>query len=282
MNLFFLIRIVLLIHLNWMCHFNKDMILCNNYVVENCIAGRKYDTRIYRLLTKYHKNNNSNIVKLNGEIPNNGVSKRKDISYNEKGVTILNVQSDGFSSKNARKQAKAMKNKLNTFETKKYSFLEKKIFKELDYMDFLKSNRTITNKVYKRITCKKYGFRLAIPLILLLLLLAVLLVDLSLGLVSKKSLLEVSGLWKPLESLSKETNGWLSKFIEFVKENITWLSKSAEWVEGTENYTYVIGNTFGIIMYFLPFFILGVILILWIIYYHKKVKKFEKIKFRKG
>ncbi|SBS97598.1 Plasmodium exported protein (Pm-fam-a like), unknown function [Plasmodium malariae] len=236
------------------------MIPCNNYVVENCIAGRKYDTRIYRLLTKYHKNNNSNIVKLNGEIPNNGESKRKDISYNEKGATTLNVQSDGFSSKNARKQAKATKNKLNTFETKKYSFLEKKIFKELDYMDFLKNNRTITNKVYKRITCKKYGFRLAIPLILLLLLSVVLLVDLSLGLVYKKSLLKVSGLWETLESLSKETNGWLSQFIKFVKENLPWLSKSAQWAQETGS----------------------VILILWIIYYHKKVKKFEKIKFRKG
>ncbi|SBT85479.1 fam-l protein [Plasmodium malariae] len=282
MNLFFLIRIVLLIHSNWMCHFKKDVILCNNYVPENCFAGRKYDTRIYRLLTKYHKNNDSNIVKLNGEIPNNGVSERKDISYNEKGATTLNVQSDIFSSKKGRKQAKAMKNKSNTFETKKYSFLEKKIFKELDYMDFLKSNRTITNKVYKKITCKKYGLRLATPLILLLLLLVVLLVDLSLGLASGKSLLEVSGLWKPLQSLSTETNGWLYTFIEFVKEYLPWLSKRAEWVEETGTNTYVIGNTFGIIMYFLPFFILGVILILWIIYYHKKVKKFEKIKFRKG
>ncbi|KAI4841548.1 fam-l protein [Plasmodium brasilianum] len=38
---------------------------------------------------------------------------------------------------------------------------------------------------------------------------------------------------------------------------------------------------FGIFIYLLPFILFGVTLILKVVYYHKKVKKYEKIKFRK-
>ncbi|KAI4837508.1 hypothetical protein MKS88_003985 [Plasmodium brasilianum] len=44
---------------------------------------------------------------------------------------------------------------------------------------------------------------------------------------------------------------------------------------------YCASGFLGFLIYFVPIFILSIILISGLVYYHKKVKKYEKIKFRK-
>ncbi|SBT01704.1 Plasmodium exported protein (Pm-fam-a like), unknown function [Plasmodium malariae] len=255
----------------------------------------KIDTRNYRLLANYKKNKDSIITGLKEEILNNGVHESKDLTYKEKEKTGQKKLSCKYSSRNGGVDVKAMGNKYCTFETKKYSNMEKKIFKELDYVNFLQNNRTISDKTYKKIIHKKYGLKLAIPVLLFLFFLIVSIVDFSLGFSTTNVSWERSflGLWPHLKELTNNADGWLSKLLDWLKKNTSGLWK--HYVVGTQNNVCdlckaasdsldikcILGQLFGYILYFVPLIILGVTFISWIIYYHKKVKKYQKIKLRK-
>ncbi|SBS93138.1 Plasmodium exported protein (Pm-fam-a like), unknown function [Plasmodium malariae] len=257
---------------------------------------RKIDTRNYRLLENYKKNKDSIITGLNEDVPYNKLNKKKDISNNAKWETGKKELSSRCFSRNMGVDKKVMKNKSCIFETKKYSNMEKKIFKELDYQNFLKKNRTITDKTYKKIISKKYGLRLAIPVLLFLSLFIVFIVDFSLGFKTKVSW-EGSflGLWSHLKELTNDESGWLFKVLTWLKKKSPGLwqhygatEQTSSTVCGlckaaTDNLDVkcILGQLFGYIIYFIPFIILGVSFISWIIYYHKKVKKYQKIKLRK-
>lgn len=211
--------------------------------------------------------------------------KKGDISNNEKGATTKITELNGSLLSNTEGCKQANKNKSCIFETKKYSRFESKIFKELDYLDFLKNNRTISDKTYKKVICKKYGLRFALPILLILFFIAVLMIDLTMGLIfsNKGGLWYHIGLWDHIKSLSEIVK-------EFNSHLPSWLTKCASWISdnhgnggssGKCNEVCTLNNLFGIVVYFLPFIILGITLILRVVYYHKKVKKYEKIKFRK-
>ncbi|SBS99558.1 Plasmodium exported protein (Pm-fam-a like), unknown function [Plasmodium malariae] len=268
----------------------------NNPMDVNCMFHRKIDKRNYRLLTKYKHDKNSIITGLNEDVPYNKLNKKKDISNNENWEAGKKELSSRCFSKNMGVDKKAMKNKSCIFKTKKYSHMEKKIFKELDYQNFLKKNRTITDKTYKKIISKKYGLRLAIPVLLFLSLFIVFIVDFSLGF-NNKVAWEGSflGLGSHLKELTNDTDGWLSKVLEWLRDNTSgfWrhygmgeqstacelCNAVKEGVKISEKC--ILGQLLGYILYFVPFIILGVTFISWVIYYHKKVKKYEKIKLRK-
>ncbi|SCP03001.1 fam-l protein [Plasmodium malariae] len=290
------IKISVFVLLIWICHLNNDMMMFNNPMDVNCMFHRKIDKRNYRLLTKYKHDKNSIITGLNEDVPYNKLNKKKDISNNEKWETGKRELSSRCFSRNMGVDKKAMKNKSCIFETKKYSNMEKKIFKELDYQNFLKKNRTITDKTYKKIISKKYGLRLAIPVLLFLSLFIVFIVDFSLGFKTKVSW-EGSflGLWSHLKELTNDESGWLFKVLTWLKKKSPGLwqhygatEQTSSTVCGlckaaTDNLDVkcILGQLFGYIIYFIPFIILGVSFISWIIYYHKKVKKYQKIKLRK-
>ncbi|SBT01678.1 Plasmodium exported protein (Pm-fam-a like), unknown function [Plasmodium malariae] len=137
--------------------------------------GKLY-IRNYRLLAKYNNDKDSSTVCLKKEIPV-GVNNKNDITYIEKESTKKKKASNGYAPRNARGNKKCMRNKSCIFEMKKYSHLEKKIFKELDYVDFLKKNKTISDKIYKTIIRKKCGLRFALPLLLILVLLVSFILD---------------------------------------------------------------------------------------------------------
>ncbi|SBS96705.1 Plasmodium exported protein (Pm-fam-a like), unknown function, partial [Plasmodium malariae] len=239
--------------------------------LNECYNNRKkLYTRYYRLLAKYKQVKDSSIVCLKEDIPN-GDNNKKDIFSNEKRNTGTMKQSNGNPLYNVKGHKQSMKNKSCIFETKKYSHLEKKIFKELDYEDFLKNNRTISDKLYKKIIFKKYRLRIVLPLLLFFLLIIPLILDLS------GSFALVTELYKALgKYLGK---GWTTNLKE-------WLCASPFWWLGRElqhsskKYSYIVIPFFRSIIYFLPLFILGVTIILRIVYYHKKVKKYERIKFK--
>ncbi|SBT00341.1 Plasmodium exported protein (Pm-fam-a like), unknown function, partial [Plasmodium malariae] len=219
----------------------------------------------------------SSIVSVKNEITN-GVNDKKNICNNEKWVATKKKQSNGFIPGKERAHKKDTKNKSCIFETKKYSRLENKIFKELDYMDFLKNNRTIGDKLYKKLTRKKLAIRLASPLILFLLLLIGFLLDVFAGCWFIRGLMKIlnwtlgwNNWYKSLhDSLRNSPLGVLFKS-NLITFNTKSLQKGHILVE----------NFFYYLIYCIPYFILVFTITLGIVYYHKKVKKYNEIKFRK-
>ncbi|SBS94953.1 Plasmodium exported protein (Pm-fam-a like), unknown function [Plasmodium malariae] len=224
-------------------------------------------------------------------ITNNDMTERKDIFNNENIFEQLNRQSNRSLSRNIKRHKNVKKNNSRIFETKQYSRFEKKIFKELDYANFLKNNRGISNRIYQKIIRKKYGFRLSLPIFFVLLLSVLLLLDLFVGYGL------VNGLFKVLniisEPLGYQAKGSVKAVQEMLKPlhnrliNSTFSSffKSAaqvtKQVDKSIDKHYYITGFFGFLIYFIPLFIIGVTCILRVFYYHKKVKKYEKIKFKK-
>ncbi|SBT85947.1 fam-l protein [Plasmodium malariae] len=169
-------KVFTFILLSWIYHFYIYKSTHNKSFVEYCKNHRKLYIRNYRLLAKYNNDKDSSVVCLKKEIPV-GVNNKNDITYIEKESTTKNKASNRYAPRNARGNKKCMKNKSCIFEMKKYSHLEKKIFKELDYVDFLKKNKTISDKIYKKIIRKKCGLRFALPLLLILVLLVSFILD---------------------------------------------------------------------------------------------------------
>ncbi|KAI4833705.1 fam-l protein [Plasmodium brasilianum] len=286
MKIIIFFKFSIFMFVTWMYYFNKDKITFDNSSNGNCIFDSKLNTKTHRLLGKCRQPKNLSALELKENKENIGMLKKGDISNNEKGATTKITELNGSLLSNTEGCKQANKNKSCIFETKKYSRFESKIFKELDYLDFLKNNRTISDKTYKKVICKKYGLRFALPILLILFFIAVLMIDLTMGLIST----ETGGLWSHI-GLWGHINSSLSGIVKGFNSHLpSWLTKCASWnsknhgnggSSGSCNEVCTLNNLFGIVVYFLPFIILGITLILRVVYYHKKVKKYEKIKFRK-
>ncbi|SBT85717.1 fam-l protein [Plasmodium malariae] len=181
----------------------------NKSLVESYNNRSNLYKRNYRLMAKYKRDKLSTTVCLKEEVQN-GVQDKKDINNNEKWDEYKKKQSCGSSSMSTRGHKKNKKNKSCIFETNKYSNLEKKIFKELDYVDFLRNNRTISNKIYKKIMRKKCSLRIVLPLLLLLFLLITFILDLSNSFGLVKGLCEILNLYA--------SKFWYSSLHSFLKK----------------------------------------------------------------
>ncbi|SBS98895.1 Plasmodium exported protein (Pm-fam-a like), unknown function [Plasmodium malariae] len=269
--------------LTWIYHFNNDKSTFNNSLNKNFILDRKLNIRTYRLLAKCTQPKHSSAEELNEKIENIGIHEKGDISNNEKRDKTIKKKSKESLLNNLEILKKSKKNKWWIFETKKYSRLEKKIFKEMDYIDFLKNNRTINDKTYKRIIRKKYRLRFALPVLLILLFITVFVIDFTMGLLCNNGGLWYHiGLWEYIKSLSSNVKDVLEHLPSWLRYCASWNTEHHITGQASKCKEFcALNNLFGIVMYFLPFIILGITLIITLIYYHIKVKKYEKIKFRK-
>ncbi|SBT00447.1 Plasmodium exported protein (Pm-fam-a like), unknown function, partial [Plasmodium malariae] len=217
---------------------------------EHFELDRKSETRNYRLLAKYKKDKYSNALGLKEEMTNNEMKKTKDISNNMEGYTGKKKHSNGSPSEFKGNCKSYMRKNNCMFETKNYSHFEKKIFKEMDFMDFLKNNKIII----------------------------LLIVDLSWSFAD-----EQNGLWDTIgfSNILKQSgqSGWLNEVYKSLKD-ATWFWTSIGKTSETITELHVLLRLFRILIYGLPFLILGITLISRVFYYHKKVKKYERIKFR--
>ncbi|SBT85462.1 fam-l protein [Plasmodium malariae] len=264
------IKIASIVLLTWICHFHYSDF--NRYLDENHKCQIMLLQGTYRLLAKYEQYKDSCTVSLRIDLPNDEMSKKKYIFNNEKKNSEKIKQANGNSLYNARDIQQAMENKSCIYETKKYSYLEKKIFKELDFLDFLKKNKTISNKIYRKIIRKKCGLRIAFPLIFFMLLSIVPLLDCSLSTQNSAWFFDLLG----LDKLDK-----LKSALSSLYTYLEWTKKTSTAISADKYGDFVLMKLFDFILYVIPFFILGLIFILIILYYHKKVKKYEKVKFRK-
>ncbi|SBS97146.1 Plasmodium exported protein (Pm-fam-a like), unknown function [Plasmodium malariae] len=227
------------------------------------------DARIYRIIAKYKHDKDSNLVCL-----------KDDILNYEKNLREKNKWSNEISPMSIRGHKQHMKNKSCMFETKKYSHMEKKIFKELDYIDFLQNTKTISDKIFRKTVFKKYRVRIILPLFLFILLSTYIILDFSCGF----------GIVGPLLKVLKATVGpdWsktLRSFLWKLKLDFLWptsvVNVKIKGISTQKSWTFMTKPFLFYVIYLIPFLILGFTTILWIFYYHKKVKKYQKIKFKK-
>ncbi|SBS96266.1 Plasmodium exported protein (Pm-fam-a like), unknown function [Plasmodium malariae] len=250
--------------------------------------GSKLDIRNYRLIAKYKQDKCSNFLHSKEELPNNLMNKEKDICINDKGDKRKMNQSDARSLNNTGGYKLHKKNKSNIFETIKLSHIEKMIFKELDFIDFVKNRRTISDETYKKIIRKKLALRFTIPLLLFLLLSVSMIIDFSCFRYFRKGVFYALRIWLggwwygSLNSLLENSSlNFLFKSTKKIKLK-KWINEKKKLVD-LEEFDYVYGfyRYLLCLIYLIAFLILGVTLILGMVYYHKKVKKYQKIKFRK-
>ncbi|KAI4838036.1 fam-l protein [Plasmodium brasilianum] len=272
----------------WICYFCIFTSTFNKSLDECYKHSRKLYTINYRLLAKYEHDNDSIIVRLKEGIQN-GVHDRRDKSRSGIFSDEKKKKPNGGSPRIERSHKKYMKNKYHIFETKKLSYLEKKIFKELDYEDFLKNNRTFSDKVYKKIIFKKCGLRVALPLLVFLVLSLSYILDKFWGYGLTSALYNVILIFSPVQQISIAPGNSI-KISSAIKDLHDFLNKpSLQWftqilLENTVTKkiaNFCVTGFLGFLIYFVPLFILSIMLISAVVYYHKKVKKYEKIKFRK-
>ncbi|SBT85601.1 fam-l protein [Plasmodium malariae] len=285
------IKITTFILLCWICHFCIYISTLKKTLDEKKNNRSILHARTYRLLAIYKKDNDSSTLCLKEEMSINGMHEINDITNNEKDDLGKKKRSNECPSKCAGGYKRPTKNKSCTFETKKYSHTEKKIFKELDYTDFLKNNKAISDKIYNKIILKKFGLRIFLPVLIFLFLLIIFILEISLNSVKPKStLLSELGLNK--EFLKPLSEGEWKSFLSVLKNLGGFLKHSVSDSAGTATCIMcdtansvsdacILGQFFRILIYFVPFIILSITVIIGIIYYHKKVNKYEKIKYRK-
>ncbi|SBS93229.1 Plasmodium exported protein (Pm-fam-a like), unknown function [Plasmodium malariae] len=142
----------------------------NKYLDEKCSFRRKLNSRKYPLLAQYKQGKDLCITNSKEEIPDNEVNKQKNISINKKGSNGKHKQSCR-SSLYVQKYGKNVdQNKCIIPKTKKYSDYEQKIFKELDYNDYLKNIKIIEDKEYRKVKRKKRRIRISLLLLFFLVL----------------------------------------------------------------------------------------------------------------
>ncbi|SBS93591.1 Plasmodium exported protein (Pm-fam-a like), unknown function [Plasmodium malariae] len=198
--------------------------------------SRHLNTSNYRLLAKYKQEKDSSIANFKEEMPHKEVKEKKNISNNKKETEGKHKQSCRSSLYIEEYGKNIEKNKCGLTKTKKYFDFEKKIFKELDYEDYVKNIKNIDYKVHKKLARKKRRIRIALLLLFILILILPIL-DLSLEKITEGGLLGLLYLLYPTSGEAPGVDGSL----------VTLLSKDG-WG---------------------------------MVYYYKKVIKYENMKFKK-
>ncbi|SBS93427.1 Plasmodium exported protein (Pm-fam-a like), unknown function [Plasmodium malariae] len=245
----------------------KTISSLNKNLVEKCNLSRKLYSRDYRLLAKYKQDKDSIIENFKEEMPNNELKEKKIISNIKKGTNKKDKQSCKSSLDIKKHNRNVEKNKCGIPKTKKYFDIEKKIFKKLNYEDYVKNIRIIENKEYKKLARKKRRIRIALLLLFFFVLILPIL-DLSLEKITDGGLLGLLGLLSPTGS--GDTGGTLG-----VEGRLVTLLSEGTWGNIEKIYLSTL------FFYGIPFLLFVVIFILGMVYYYKKVIKYENIKFIK-
>ncbi|SBS99033.1 Plasmodium exported protein (Pm-fam-a like), unknown function [Plasmodium malariae] len=194
------------------------------------------------------------------------VKKEENIYNNKKGTNGKHKKSCRNSLYNGKYGKNIEKNISGIPKTKKYSIFEKKIFKELYYEDYVKNIKSIEYEEYKKLARRKRRIRIAL-LLLFFMVLAIPILDISLEKITEGGLLGLLHLLYPTGTDTNPLSG-IEGHLDSLLSQGTWniLGKICA------------STTF---IYGVPFLIFVVIFILGMVYYYKKVIKYENTKFRK-
>ncbi|KAI4837496.1 hypothetical protein MKS88_003972 [Plasmodium brasilianum] len=266
-RLLIFIKITSFIILTWTYNFKRDLNTFNETFFAIYKLTGKLNIRTYRLLKNYTHDTNLNTVEIKEGISNSAVNISKDFSNNERECIRKKKPSNRDILNNDGNNKKSMKNNSPIYGTKTYSYFEKRIFNKLDNTEFLKKNKTFTDRTYKKIKFKKRRQRFSLGLFLSIVVLLVPLIDLSFYFICGKDLLSALDFL----SVSVGHEGYFPKIEGGQLKNLFdlkhWMFREAIRVP-------------TILKYCIPIFIIFVVIIICIVYYYKKVMKYEKIKFR--
>ncbi|SCN12006.1 Plasmodium exported protein, unknown function [Plasmodium malariae] len=265
------IKIFMFIILIWTCHFYSNMSRFNKILDEKHGSDKKLYKRIYRLLGKCEKSIFANVGDLELNIPYNTKRKNEEIFTvdNEKFQKEKKEKLDRSLLYKEKLIKQLMKNKC-TMLHKSYNHYEKKIMNGLDDKNFFKKIMLINDNDYKKLKRKKYGLRLSLLLLLFVVLLIIPILDLSLGGFNNPGYILIA-----LCNLINTTSTDFSS-LPPAEDSADLLPSICDHSNMTATY-----KTGSVLIYCLPILIFGVILILGIFYYYKKVIKLKKIKYLK-
>ncbi|SBT87564.1 fam-l protein [Plasmodium malariae] len=266
LRLFLFTKISTFILLSWICYFFNDINCLNKNLDEKWNLCRKLNIRIYRILAKYKHYKDSSNSNQKEEMQISEVKKEENIYNNKKGTNGKHKKSCRNSLYNGKYGKNIEKNISGIPKTKKYSIFEKKIFKELYYEDYVKNIKSIEYEEYKKLARRKRRIRIAL-LLLFFMVLAIPILDISLEKITEGGLLGLLHLLYPTGNDTNPLSG-IEGHLDSLLSQGTWniLGKICA------------STTF---IYGVPFLIFVVIFILGMVYYYKKVIKYENTKFRK-
>ncbi|KAI4840211.1 hypothetical protein MKS88_001569 [Plasmodium brasilianum] len=164
-KLLFCIKIATFIFLSWVCHFSNDVKKFNIFLDESYKLPTKLGTRTYRLLTKYKRNRDSDVVFLKEKIPANEKYKGKD-TFRSEGLTRGSNKTCKSTPHNSVYYETYRKNK-SCVCTRRDSYIGKRIFDKIYYKNSVRCATNSDFKILKRCILNKLHILPAFSLLFL-------------------------------------------------------------------------------------------------------------------
>ncbi|SBT00848.1 fam-m protein [Plasmodium malariae] len=161
------LEIATLILLTWISNFICVESTYNKLLDKNYSHCKKFSIRSYRLLAKCVQNENSSIIDLKEEIPNNGKLPPQDISNNEKGIKEKKKPFNRSSLNKTKFYAEVTDYDNAMFDGKHFHY-EKKWIDKKNYDNFVKKDRGARYMALRKL--KYTGYRLVFAIFFVFLL----------------------------------------------------------------------------------------------------------------
>ncbi|SCP03037.1 Plasmodium exported protein, unknown function [Plasmodium malariae] len=161
----FFIKTNTFIILTWIFYLYNDMSTFSKLVGEYKIE-RIIDIKSYRLLEECSQYKDSRNKDLKGMIHKNDENEKEVITNSNLCDKIKNKKSSKSSLYKEQFNKGYIKQRMLKYRGKYLTLFERKLFKHLDYIDFIRKNPSITNKSCKKVLLKEYGLLMYLPFLL--------------------------------------------------------------------------------------------------------------------
>ncbi|SBT85890.1 Plasmodium exported protein, unknown function [Plasmodium malariae] len=160
----FFIKTNTFIILTWIFFLYNDMSTFCKFVGEYNIE-RTLDIKSYRLVAECSQYKDSRNTYLKGMIHENDENENV-ITNSNICDKIINKQSSKSSLYKKQFNKGYIRQRMLKYRGKYLTLFERKLFKHLDYIDFIRKNPSITNKSCKKVLLKEYGILMYLPFLL--------------------------------------------------------------------------------------------------------------------
>ncbi|SCN12443.1 Plasmodium exported protein, unknown function [Plasmodium malariae] len=161
----FFIKTNTFIILTWIFYLYNDMSTFSKFVGGYNIE-RILDIKSFRLLAEFSQYRDSRNINLKGIIHENDENEEEVITNSNICDKIKNKQSSKSSLYKKQFNKGYIRQRMLKYRGKYLTLFERKLFKHLDYIDFIRKNPSITNKSCKKILFKEYVLLIYLPFLL--------------------------------------------------------------------------------------------------------------------
>ncbi|SBT85657.1 Plasmodium exported protein, unknown function [Plasmodium malariae] len=163
---FSIIKTSIFIVLSWICYFYSDLSSLSKFVGVYKLM-RKLDLSSGRLLEECSQYKDLNAANLREMIHENNENEEKIITNYDKWDKRTNKKLSKSSLYKEEFNKQYIRQRILKYRGKYLTLFERKLFKHLDYIDFIKKKPSISNKSCIKILLKEYGLLFFLPAILL-------------------------------------------------------------------------------------------------------------------